>query len=570
MKRKHFIYIPAIAVALGLLPSCTKDFDSVNTDPQIVTKPNLGQLLTHTEYRLVQYQYTEWYYDNYVSLMPWSQQVVNGSSNSPDRLNQIGPLGERYKYFYLEILANMDEIRRQIEAMPQAEKQKRQNMNAITYIIQIYHALRVTDVYGSMPYSDALKGRYNGSFQPAFDNQQELFNTWLTELDATLNTLKADHGVSQLGFGDADFIYKSDWAKWAKCANVLKLRIATRLENANNQKARQIINEVASSIQGVFSAESDQFTAVPASTFYGEGGDFNGSPKGAKNFVDLLKQTNDPRLRNFFEKNGFDQTAIDKFTEAGKMPAIIDPVHDPLYRYQGGPVSPDKSTAEYKVQYFDLISATEGDTRYDRLSWINRRLFKTNFNGGTGYYMDVLISYAEVCFMMAEFIEKGYLTGDAESWYKKGVEASIQTYDKIAAAAKVAEYKPVSDAEITDYKNKPEVAYTGTREEKLEKIYIQEYINFFRLPNETFAFVRRTGYPKVGSAILPWEPFTYGGSTFAIPRRFTISDPGDLNRSNWSEAQQEQGFTPNSIDPTLLHTQRLWWDKNNPEFGQGK
>jgi hypothetical protein len=568
MKRKYYIYIPAIAAALSLLPSCTKDFDTVNTDPQIVTKPNLGQLLTHAEYRLVQYQYTEWFYENYTKLMPWSQQVVIGGGNS-DKLNEVGPLGDRYKILYLEIAANMDEIRRQIDGMPQAEQQKRKNMGAITYIVEIYHALRVTDMYGSMPYTDALKGRYNGSYQPAFDNQQELFNTWLKELDATLNTLKTDHGVAQLEFGDADFIYKGNWAKWAKCANVLKLRIATRLENADNQKARQIINEVASSSQGIFASESDQFTVAPQPTFYGEGVEFTGSPKGARNFVNLLKQTNDPRLRNFFEKNGFNQTVIEKFAEAGRdLPGILNPIKDPLYRYQGAPVSPDSNTTENKSLYFTLY-AVEGNA-YNQLSWINRRLFRTDFNGGTGYYMDVLISYAEVCFMMAEFIEKGYLTGDAAAWYTKGVKASIQTYDKIAAAAKVEEYRPVSEAEITDYQQKPEVAYTGTREEKLEKIYIQEYINFFRLPNETFAFVRRTGYPKAGSAILSWEPFTYGGSTFAIPRRFTISDPGDLNRSHWSEAQQEQGFTPNSVEPSVLYTQRLWWDKSNPDFGQGK
>lgn len=569
MKRKHFLYIPIIAAVLGVLPSCTKDFDTINTDPQVVTKPNLGQLLTYAEYRLVQYQYTEWYYDNYPKFMPWSQQVVTGGGNS-ERLNEVGPLGDRYKYFYLDIAANMDEIRRQIDAMPQSEKEKRKNMRAITSILEVYHGLRVTDVYGSMPYTDALKGRYEGSYQPAFDNQQTLINTWLAKLDETLNALKTDNGVTQLGFGDADFIYKSDWAKWAKCANVLKLRIATRLENVDNAKARQIIKDVAASSQGVFASEEDQLTAVPATNFYGEGGDFNGSPKGAKNFVDFLKKTNDPRLRNFFEKNSYDQEALGKFATAGvSLPTILDPVNDPLYRYQGAPVSPDENTTENKAQYFTL--RTLNGASYDQLSWINRRLFKTNFNNGTGYYMDVLISYAEVCFLMAEFIEKGYLTeGDAATWYSKGVKASLSTYDKIAAAAKVEDYKALTDAEITSYQNAPQVAYAGTKEEKLEKIYVQEYINFFRLPNETFAFVRRTGYPKVNSSLLAWVPFTSGGRVIPIPRRFTITDPGDLNRAHWTEAQQEQGFTLNSVDPVILHAQRLWWDKSNPDFGQGK
>lgn len=105
----------------------------------------------------------------------------------------------------------------------------------------------------------------------------------------------------------------------------------------------------------------------------------------------------------------------------------------------------------------------------------------------------------------------------------------------------------------------------------LEKVYIQQYINFMTTPGDLWATVRRSGIPKRNSAYLPYVPFLSSGAELVIPRRFEITLPtaDDLNYANKQAAMQEQGFTAGSNNPTVLSSERLWFDKNNPDYGNG-
>jgi hypothetical protein len=117
--------------------------------------------------------------------------------------------------------------------------------------------------------------------------------------------------------------------------------------------------------------------------------------------------------------------------------------------------------------------------------------------------------------------------------------------------------------EINAYLTNANVAFNGVN--NLERIYIQQYLNLFRSPNEAFVFSRRTGYPKLSSTYYAREVFNE-----VIPRRFWTADPGEVNRTNWRAALSDQGFTPNAQDVNTLNTQRVWYDKNAPAFGNGQ
>ncbi len=123
-------------------------------------------------------------------------------------------------------------------------------------------------------------------------------------------------------------------------------------------------------------------------------------------------------------------------------------------------------------------------------------------------------------------------------------------------------YSGNSADEISSYLANENIKLNGTND--LERIYIQEHLNFYRNPNEGFVFCRRTGYPKETSTYYAREPMNE-----IIPRRFWTLDPGETNRQNWEAAMQEQGFTPNAQDLPTLSTQRVWYDKPAPEFGEG-
>ena len=105
----------------------------------------------------------------------------------------------------------------------------------------------------------------------------------------------------------------------------------------------------------------------------------------------------------------------------------------------------------------------------------------------------------------------------------------------------------------------------------LEKVYIQQYINFLGTPGDVWTTVRRSGIPKRNSDYLPWDQLLASGSELIIPRRFMINAPSadNQNYQNLRSAYEEQGFTTGTNDPSILNQERIWWDENNPDYGQG-
>lgn len=557
-----------ITISLGFLStSCTKDFAELNKNPNMVNNPDLGMLYTSALYTLGQYQYTEWFYDNYQYHMRYTEQLVSGGGNGSG-FNEVGANGNRYSIFYVGIFNTLDEIRRRIDAMPVITKPNYEKFRAMTYIIQIMQGIKVTDTYGSMPYIEAEMGRYDGKFTPKYDTQEELFSTWNKQLNDAIAILIADK-ANQVTPGIQDFVYAGDYLKWAKLANSLKLRIAVRLEKANLATAKTIINEAVASTAGLITETADQMVWAPANDYRGEAQDFWGSPSGAKNFINYLRKNQDPRLRFFFEKNNFSQTTVSLLTTQGKaLPKFVkNPVVEPWDRYQGAPVSPDSASI---YDYFRAYKDNAGTT-YSQLSFINRKLFNPQYNGNTGWWSEVYFGEAETSLYLAEFIEKGYVTGKgtAQSWYEKGVKASLNAFNTIAAVAKIDNYATLQLATGEDQTllARADVAY-GTN--NLEKIYLQQYVNFFRLPNECNTLVKRTGYPKRNSTILAWEPVKASGIELVFPRRFPINIPGvTINLTNFNAAITQQGFSVGKNDGPTLNAERVWWDKNSPNYGAG-
>jgi hypothetical protein len=247
------------------------------------------------------------------------------------------------------------------------------------------------------------------------------------------------------------------------------------------------------------------------------------------------------------------------------LPSFINPT-DPLIQFQGAPA--DWTTNPTVAAYISNALAA-GSSKYFLISPINRKFFSPRQNNAVGDYIEAVVTNAESCLLVAEFIQKGYgdgadTKGSAEDWYKKGIASSISTMNRIATAANsTTAFTGNGTALIDDYIEGPLVKFNGVND--LERIYIQEYLNFYRNPNEAFVFVRRTGYPKKTSAYYAREVFNE-----PIARRWWLTDPGEVNRDNWNAAMTEQGFTPNAQDMPTLSSQRIWYDKNAPDFGEGQ
>jgi hypothetical protein len=576
-----------LLISLVFLMGC-QDFQELNRDPNVVDSPNLETLLTYVEKRLADYKGPEWFYDNH-QIMPWAQYLVNGEGNASD-INFLEPRGGKYVVFFTDIVPHLLEIRRQIEEKTPEEQEFYQKLTAVTYIIQVYHALKVTDIFGSIPYEEAGKGRYEGMLDPVYDNQQTLFNTFHQQLNTAIADL-SEVQERQFEIGTADFIYDGDYDRWIKLANALKMRLALRLESRDLAKAQTIISEVMGN-GNIMGSMDDQFTYYISDNWWGTGGatmDWKGVLWAAKPMVDFMKENLDPRLRIYYEPNGYHQATLDAYGPGDAFPAVIDTVNDNAvlytaadgeemlgYRYIGVPVSRfDPALADYNYIY-NLNNVGRNAIQVSKYQ--QRLLINTRFNygqgNGTGAYIDVLLSHAEVCFMMAEFILKGYAQGDAEAWYQQGIRSSVETYDWIAQkgqfniriASKPYPYVPVSQSEIDVFLAQPDIALDGAND--LEKVYIQQFFNFYRLPEEGWILAMRSGYPSYTSSI-----FARGyvdNPEIPFPRRMPTPDPGDLNRANWNAALQEQGISSGYDEsPPVLNSERLWWDENNPEIGSG-
>jgi hypothetical protein len=554
--KKNILYI-ILATLTGLLSnSCTKDFENINVDPSIVSDVDVRYLFTSSCEKLQTVRSGEWTWEDLEQFLRVSQLLT------AQAYELQGSVNTRYNYYYTYILPNLFEMRRLIDN--KTDKDKFQKIYATTFIIQVYQGLRVTDVNGSVPYTEANQGRDFAKYDPVYDNQKTLYDTWLGELNNSIQVLGSSL-ADQVSFGNNDVFYKGDWTKWIKLANSLKLRIAARYQNPDETKAAQIFNEVMTDATGPFSSLDDQMTYNNPNympfTSTGYMIDYRSVRYAIETVVDYMKSTGDPRLGIYYSQNDLVGSYKDTLTKYGKtLPSWCD-LNDPLIKYQGGPAdfqsNPEKST------YFSNQFDAGGANRWWLISTINRTFFAPQIGNGSGKFVDVMVSYAEVCLHIAEFIEKGYGSGfgTAKEWYDKGVLASAITMNNIASVANSTTVSDIS-ALVATYLTNPKVALDGT--DNLEKIYIQELLNFYRQGNEAFTLVRRTGYPKFGSTLLAREPVPE-----TLYRRFWLLDPGEVNRANYNAAMSEQGFTPNDQSMSALSTQRIWFDINSPEYGEG-
>ncbi|MGV8878462.1 MAG: SusD/RagB family nutrient-binding outer membrane lipoprotein [Sphingobacteriaceae bacterium] len=559
-------YIAVMALATVVFTACKKNYGDINTDPTIVTKPDIKYLLSYAQERLMTYNGGEWIWEGMEQLFRFTQHVTASPYEITSNVNS------RYGVYYSQILPNLFEIRRQISTMP--DKAQYQKMEAVTYVVQILHGIKVTDMNGSIPYKQAMQGRYEGNYSPVFDPQQALFNTWLAELDNSIGVLSNSALADQLSYGNADIFYKGDWQKWVKLANTLKLRIASRLENQDATKAAAIFKQVMQDAIGPIDNDEAQLSYTnPNFSPFGNDINYRSARYGSSSIIKFLKSTNDPRLPIYFESNDLTGSYADTLAKYSvALPAFINPA-DPYINFQGAPAdwTTNPTVAGYISNAFSVGNTNRNNSisRYFLISPINRKFFSPRLNGATGNYTDVLVTNAESCLLVAEFIQKGYgngvnTGGTAEDWYKKGITSSIKTMNAIAVSAQsVTGFIGDGTVRIQNYINGPNVAFNGTN--NLERIYIQQYLNLYRNASEAFVFVRRTGYPKNNSTYYARETFNE-----SIPRRWWLTDPGEVNRQNWQTAMTEQGFTPNAQDLPTLSSQRIWYDKNAPALGGGQ
>ncbi len=555
---KKIVYLFFVFAAIT---SCKKEnFVKENTNPEILTNIDAEKEFLNATIQIHQQDF-EAYYDYYRRIMPWMQMDVNQTGNSKTLVTDVGNFNSRYGIFYPTLGAQIADLHYIIDSKPDAEKAKYVYVSNIADILKIYYAFYVSDINGSIPYREAFQGRYGGTVTPVYETQPELFAELDSSLKTITTTLAASQSAAQVSLGSNDLYFGGDVTKWIKVANALRLRIAMRVSKRDEATAKTIFTDVLSdATQMESNDDSWAFTASPASGIATTGSNWDittfRAPRPTVNF--MIKNA-DPRIRVYYEKNNYTQANIDLAIDSNRLAAGTK---EQSNRYVGAPVSPDSTqgaTAKYRSWF--ITKQVTGSLILDTVSYLKRRLWNPDYNGGAGIVTMPVINFADYCFMRAELAVKGYATtgGTAEEWYNKGVTSSISFFDSAAKKAQVEDYTPTTAAEIIAYLNSADVKFNPAK--ALEQIAIQSYINFYKQPNEAWAVYKRTGMPNSSTALAN-EDIVIDGSVKAIPRRAALSlptsnDPNYTNKQNAiTEMQKDPGF---GSGPTDLFG-RVWWD----------
>jgi Starch-binding associating with outer membrane len=558
MKQLHSIYIAIFLLGI-FSSSCRKQFAAMNTDPDAFS--NVPPEYEFTVGLLaINSNSNEYFYDYDHGIYYWAQSFAFQDAPRASVYTGTANLNQRTGNFYTSVGNQLVDVRHQIDILADPVKAKYVYLRAIVGIPLAYYAWYTSDVQGSIPYTQAFQARYTTPpiFTPQYDTQEALYDTLDNQLKAIVAILKSNQPVTQLALGNQDVYYGGNITSWIKAANSLRLKMAFRLMKQNPAKLVSIATEVLADNVGVISDPSEDWTFIEgASAKYGDDPTNNQPVSGAKNMVDFMWNTKDPRIRVFY-KPAMTEDMFDSAKAQGALPATLA-WDGQLYRGQF--VSPDATKNAAYSYYFSNVNFSYQGAQQSLMyaSSIQNYLFYGNTKV-SGLITFPLITYADVCFMRAELAVRGLTSENAQNWYTSGIQASLANYDAMAQRALLADYTPLLPAEVSQYLAQPGIAYDPAN--ALEQILDQQYINYFKNQNEAWAVIKRTGYPGVNANLLKLETVSLDGEVQAMPRRFVVTYPSitDLNYKNIISALTAEEQDPDFSTPDDI-TGRVWWDK---------
>lgn len=413
---------------------------------------------------------------------------------------------------------------------------------AIGKFIDAYYYYNLAMLFGDVPLADALKGSAN--LTPVYTAQKDVFSYVLKELD-NANTemaslvVKGDNSLSS----SQDIYYGGDLSKWQKAVNVFKLRVLIELSAKASDATLNIPAQFAAVINNpskypIFTSQSDdlEFTYNPGETNNYSTYPFNPSNFGsiaqrynmAATYVSALTSLTDPRV----------------FITCEPAAALWKTNTDPCqYKYFVG-----ASTGEPLSTMYPNASA-------GKYSFINRKRYYSNFTGEP----DVLVGYKEMLFNIAEGIKRGWVSGNAETYYKNGITESMKFYgidiniDSYIAyflpngANSVDQVQPYSFSfDFANYYAQSSVKLSTTQAAAINQIVLQKYIAMFENSGyEAYYNWRRTGVPAFqgGSGV---------GNNGIIPKRwaYPVSEQTQ-NATNWKAAISNQSFSTDDLNQAI-------------------
>jgi len=406
--------------------------------------------------------------------------------------------------------------------------------NALGKFFRAWFFVNMSLKVGDLPMTQALQG--TSSLSPVYDSQKSIFvqaNKWLDSANTEIAAI-IQNGVFEFS-GDtyyADLLGNSSTPaliKWQKVINTYRLRVLTEL----SKKAGDADLNVAAQ----FSAILGNSAKYPIMT----------------DMSDNLQYVYNSVTNRYPNNNQVFGTHALRYNMSASITDSLASFHDLRVMMIAEPARglgfPDTSFKSFRGAAsglpLSIMAAGVNSNSTNIYSLIGRHRYYEGLTGEPTF----ILSYPEMCFNIAEGIARGWATGDAESWYKKGIFADMSFYGVVDGANTVIFQKPSGvlgeDVSYTvnfsyaDYYAQPLVKYDAANPaHALEQILEQKYLAYFRNSNlEAYFQWRRTGVP--GWLQGPAQSGYNNGGNIPLRFQYPINE-STVNAVNYKAAVQSQ------------------------------
>ena len=445
---KAIKYIFTIVCMIATVSSCTDNFEEINTNPNAqVVGSNEGLLLgaqitagrelvdNIRSYNHGMAKWVQYYYD-----------VID--DNNFVRQNPREDFNDFWVYHNLvtQAIPTVERILDNTETTPHP------NYRGAALVMKAWMYQNLTELMGPIPFSDAQQGEVSEDPQfnkPKLDSQEEIMKGVLALLEEANNTfdLSGNAGVAMTAASDA--YAGGNVLKWKKFANSLRARVLLRISDTDPATAKAGLEQIFSNPTQypVLSSNADNIGITwenATGTYF------------------------DP-LANYVNNNGFAPVVM-----TGILNILGDRM-DPRMKKIAAPA------ASYTTPTYVGLPPAFDAANPSGFTGMTRNQISALAPSFTAVQFRPIMTYSEVMFIKAEAALKTYNVGTtASAAYVEGITANMQQLG-------------VDSADITTYLANPMVVYNTTN--ALEQIITQRYIAQFGQSINTYAMIRRTGYP---------------------------------------------------------------------------
>ncbi len=560
--RLSFKYINYILPAVMLLSCKKNEFLDINNDPNNPTSIEISKLLPTAIKNLGNGLATGGNANAGLSEVLAVYMHQMSTREEPDQYGATGNnyfIGTAWPTLYQSVLANLEQV---IKDGTTAGNLK---YVGIAKILKAYTYSQLVDVFGDVPFSEALKLK-EGIKYAKFDDDATIYPQLFTLLDEGIADLNNTTAANIIVPAKDDVIYGGKTANWVKAANTIKLKLYTQMRKVKDVKAE--VTALLNSPNTLIATTAESFV-VP----YGPNAGTDDRNPGFSDyfaaqrvnhvspwFYEILKGYNqrlftgivDPRIPYYIYNQMSATRLSDGQTEYRDGPFVS------IYF---GSVGPDRDRNQQNAISLWGIYPVGG--KYDDGS-----ATVATGTSGTGAAPYRLITYADRLYLEAELINAGVVTGDARAKLKAAMEESFKLVDYVVSKTGSPGVPVlVGTAAVTDYINAVLALYdAGDNNRKLEIIMTEKWLQSYGSSTDQYTDYRRTGYPVLFNPGDPTmapngrvQPPINGdpanpGAQKSVPVQISRNYPASLP---WYTPELETN--PNAPEQKIPSTFKIFW-----------